>query len=287
MKLMRYGPPGFEKPGCIDKQGRIRDLSKEIDDIRPDTLHPDNLARLAAIDIDELPIINQPIRIGTPYSGTRNFIGVGLNFSDHAAETGADIPSEPILFTKWCRPTGPNDIVVLPPSSTQSDWEVELGVVIGKTARHVSQDEALQHVAGYCIVNDVSERAYQFERGGTWDKGKGYDTFGPIGPWLVTTDEITDPQNLSMWLEVNGHRYQDGNTSTMIFDVPYLVHYISQFVTLHPGDLITTGTPPGVGLGQKPPVFLKPGDVMKLGIDGLGIQEQHVHEWDASLLPPG
>lgn len=286
MKLMRYGPPGFEKPGCIDKQNQIRDLSGEIDDIRPDTLHPEKLAELAAINIDALPIIKQPIRIGTPYTGTGKFIAVGLNYSDHAAETGADIPSEPILFTKWCRPTGPDDTVILPPSSENTDWEVELGVVIGQTARHVSREDALDHVAGYCIVNDISERKYQFDHGGTWDKGKGCDTFGPIGPWLVTTDEIPDPQNLSMWLDVNGHRYQQGNTSTMIFDVAHLVHYISQFVTLFPGDLITTGTPPGVGLGQKPPVFLKHGDIMTLGIDGLGKQEQHVQRWDASLLPP-
>lgn len=286
MKLMRYGHLGFEKPGCIDNEGRIRDLSKELDDIRPETLHPDTLAQLAAIDINTLPVIKQPIRIGTPYAGAGKFIGVGLNYTDHAAETGADIPSEPILFTKWCRPTGPDDPVILPPSANKADWEVELGVVIGRTARYVSHQDALNYVAGYCIVNDISERAFQFERGGTWDKGKGCETFGPIGPWLVTTDEITDPQNLSMWLTVNSHPYQQGNTSTMIFDVAYLVHYISQFVTLYPGDLISTGTPPGVGLGQTPPVFLKDGDVMNLGIDGLGEQQQHVQSWDASRLHP-
>lgn len=286
MKLMRYGHPGFEKPGCIDAKGQIRDLSGEIDDIRPETLHPESLLHLKSLDIEALPIIKQPIRIGAPYTGTGKFIGIGLNYSDHAAETGAEVPKEPILFTKWSRPTGPNDNVVLPPNSKKTDWEVELGVVIGQTAHHVSRNDAMDYVAGYCVVNDISEREYQFERAGNWDKGKGCDTFGPIGPWLVTTDEIPDPQNLSMWLEVNGHRYQNGNTSTMIFDVAYLVHYISQFVTLQPGDLITTGTPPGVGLGQKPPVFLKHGDVMTLGIEGLGEQKQHVHAWDASLLPP-
>lgn len=286
MKLMRYGPPGFEKPGCIDKQGLIRDLSGIIDDIVPEILHPDKLAELTAIDIDTLPVIKQAIRIGPPYTGTGKFIGVGLNYSDHAAETGADIPTEPILFTKWSLPTGPDDAVVLPPSSQKADWEVELGVVIGQTARHIPQARALDYVAGYCVINDISERDYQFDRGGTWDKGKGCDTFGPIGPWLVTIDEVADPQNLSLWLEVNGHRYQDGHTSTMIFGVAYLVHYISQFVTLHPGDLIATGTPAGVGLGQTPPVFLKRGDTMSLGIEGLGEQHQDVHDWDPSLLPP-
>lgn len=284
MKLLRFGPIGQEKPGCLDAQGNVRDLSGKIADITAATLDPVRLDALKALDLDALPIAHSPGRLGTPYTGLGKFICVGLNYSDHAAETGAPVPEEPILFTKWSEPTGPNDPVVLPKGSVKTDWEVELGVVIGAKARYVSLEDALKHVAGYCVVNDVSEREYQIERGGTWDKGKGCDTFGPIGPWLVTADEVSDPQNLSMWLSVNGKRFQNGSTNTMIFDVAYLVHYISQFTTLMPGDLISTGTPPGVGLGQKPPVYLKDGDVMALGIQGLGEQEQKVHAWNADLL---
>lgn len=284
MKLLRYGPVGHEKPGCVDDQGHIRDLSGKIAGITADELSPQVLAALQQVDLSTLPRIDQPGRIGTPYAASGKFICIGLNYSDHAAETGAQPPAEPILFSKWARPTGPNDTVVLPKGSLKTDWEVELGVVIGAKARYVDLDRALQHVAGYCVVNDVSEREYQLERSGTWDKGKGCDTFGPIGPWLVTPDEIADAQSLSMWLEVNGRRFQSGNTSTMIFNVAFLIHYVSQFTTLYPGDLISTGTPPGVGMGQKPPLYLKNGDVMRLGIEGLGEQQQKVAAWDANLL---
>ncbi|TAL83838.1 MAG: FAA hydrolase family protein [Candidimonas sp.] len=284
MKLLRYGPVGQEKPGCLDAQGKVRDLSGKLPDINVQTLSPAQLKALQAIDVASLPIVNDPGRIGTPYSGLGKFICVGLNYSDHAAETGAEIPKEPILFSKWSTPSGANDPIVMPKGSVKTDWEVELGVVIGVKARYVSLADAFKHVAGYCVVNDVSEREYQLERGNQWDKGKGCDTFGPIGPWLVTTDEIADPQNLAMWLEVNGQRFQNGHTRTMIFNVAFLVHYISQFTTLYPGDLISTGTPPGVGLGQKPPVYLKAGDVVRLGIDGLGEQRQKVHAWDINLL---
>src|SRR5690554_1129068 len=276
MKLLRYGKPGSEKPGCIDAQGQVRDLSGKVSDIDSRTLAPDQLRALQGIDIETLPIVAQPGRIATPYAGLGKFICVGLNYSDHAAETGAQVPDEPILFNKWSQPTGANDPVVLPRNSVKSDWEVELGVVIGTKARYVSEADVLAHVAGYCLVNDVSERSYQMERGGTWDKGKGCDTFGPIGPWLVTTDECSDPQNLDIWLKVNGETMQSGNTRTMIFDVKTVVSYVSEFMTLEPGDVITTGTPPGVGLGMKPPRFLKAGDVMTLGISGLGEQRQEV-----------
>lgn len=284
MKLLRFGPVGQEKPGCLDAQGKVRDLSGKVPDIDTQTLSPARLKALQTIDVAGLPIVNNPGRIGTPYSGLGKFVCVGLNYSDHAAETGADIPKEPILFSKWSTPSGANDPIVMPKGSVKTDWEVELGVVIGVKARYVSLADALKHVAGYCVVNDVSEREYQLERGSQWDKGKGCDTFGPIGPWLVTADEVADPQNLAMWLEVNGKRFQNGHTRTMIFNVAFLVHYISQFTTLHPGDLISTGTPPGVGLGQKPPVYLKAGDVVRLGIDGLGEQQQKVHAWDIDLL---
>jgi 2,4-diketo-3-deoxy-L-fuconate hydrolase len=284
MKLLRFGPVGQEKPGCLDAQGKVRDLSGKVPDIDAQTLSPAQLKALQTIDVAGLPIVNNPGRIGTPYSGLGKFICVGLNYSDHAAETGADIPKEPILFSKWSTPSGANDPIVMPKGSVKTDWEVELGVVIGVKARYVSLADALKHVAGYCVVNDVSEREYQLERGSQWDKGKGCDTFGPVGPWLVTADEIADPQNLAMWLEVNGKRFQNGHTRTMIFNVAFLVHYISQFTTLYPGDLISTGTPPGVGLGQKPPVYLKAGDVVRLGIDGLGEQQQKVHAWDIDLL---
>ncbi|MCQ9618075.1 fumarylacetoacetate hydrolase family protein [Paenalcaligenes niemegkensis] len=284
MKLLRFGPVGSEKPGVLDANGQVRDLSGVIDDVTPEQLSDESLAKLQGLDLELLPVVEQPGRLGTPFAGLGKFLCVGLNYSDHAAETGAEVPAEPVLFTKWSKPTGPDDAVVLPKGSVKSDWEVELGVVIGKKARYVSLEEALSHVAGYCVVNDISEREYQIERCGTWDKGKGCDTFGPIGPWLVTRDEVKDPQNLGMWLDVNGKRYQDGSTSTMVYDVAYLVHYISQFTTLYPGDLISTGTPPGVGLGQKPPVYLKNGDVMELGIEGLGEQRQEVHNWTSDLL---
>lgn len=284
MKLLRYGPVGHEKPAILDAQNAVRDLSGVISDITAEQLSPQGLEALRKIDLTTLPVVAQPGRIGTPYAGVGKFICVGLNYSDHAAETGAAVPDEPILFNKWSRPTGPNDTLVIPRNSLKTDWEVELGVVIGKKARYVPLETALEHVAGYCVINDVSEREYQIERGGTWDKGKGCDTFGPIGPWLVTSDEVADPQKLGMWLDVNGKRFQNGSTQTMIFNVAYLIHYISQFTTLYPGDLISTGTPPGVGLGQKPPVYLKDGDVVRLGIEGLGEQMQQARAWDAALL---
>ncbi|KAA0892771.1 fumarylacetoacetate hydrolase family protein [Pusillimonas sp. ANT_WB101] len=284
MKLLRFGPVGQEKPAMLDSNGICRDLSSVIDDITAETLSPAGLAALRAIDPNTLPKVADTGRIGVPLRTPGKFLCVGLNYSDHAAETGADVPEEPILFNKWSRPSGANDPIVLPRTSTKTDWEVELGVIIGTKARYVSMDDALSYVAGYCVINDVSEREYQLERGGTWDKGKGCDTFGPIGPWLVTADEVGDPQNLDMWLDVNGKRYQNGNTRTMIFNIASLVHYISQFTTLYPGDLISTGTPPGVGLGQKPPVYLRDGDTVTLGIQGLGEQSQRVSAWDAALL---
>ena len=284
MKLLRYGPVGQEKPGLLDAQGAVRDLSGVLPDITAETLLPQALDTLRKLDPASLPVVSQPGRMGTPYADPGKFVCIGLNYSDHAAETGAEPPAEPILFNKWSVPSGANDPIVLPKGSVKTDWEVELGVVIGTKARYVTLADALKHVAGYCVINDVSEREYQIERGGTWDKGKGCDTFGPIGPWLVTPDEIADPQNLAMWLEVNGKRFQNGSTKTMIFDVAYLIHYVSQFITLYPGDLISTGTPPGVGLGQKPPVYLKDGDVVRLGIEGLGEQTQRVHAWNAELL---
>jgi len=286
MKLLRFGPKGKEKPGMLDKDGIVRDLSGVLPDLYAANLGRQSLVRLAEIDPATLPAVSDPGRIAPPWADVGKFICVGLNYSDHAAESGMAVPSEPVLFTKANSCViGCNDPVVLPRDSVKSDWEVELGVVIGTTARYVSVDEALKHVAGYCVVNDLSEREYQLERGGQWDKGKGCDTFGPIGPWLVTADEVADPQSLDMWLEVNGHRYQSGNTKTMVFDVAYLVSYISRFMTLRPGDIISTGTPPGVGLGQRPdPVYLKPGDRMRLGIAGLGEQEQTVHAWNPQLI---
>ncbi|GGD83302.1 fumarylacetoacetate hydrolase family protein [Caballeronia grimmiae] len=277
MKLLRYGSPGHEKPGLLDAQGHIRDLSNHVDDIAGDVLHPESLARLKALDAASLPRVEGNPRIGACVGGTRKFICIGLNYFDHAAETGATVPPEPIIFMKATSAiTGPNDAVEIPRGSFKTDWEVELGVVIGKTAKYVSEADAMNHVAGYCVINDVSERAFQAERQGQWTKGKSADTFGPTGPWLVTTDEIPDPQSLRMWLEVNGHRYQNGSTITMVYRVPHLVSYLSRFMSLQPGDIISTGTPPGVGLGQKPPVYLKPGDIMTLGIEGLGQQRQHV-----------
>ncbi|MBL0371559.1 fumarylacetoacetate hydrolase family protein [Rhizobium sp. KVB221] len=274
MKLLRYGEAGRERPAMLDSDGRIRDLSAVMDDINPAAL-PELGARLARINVENLPLVDDNVRIGPCVGGSGKFVCVGLNYADHAAETNQPIPVEPILFMKATSAIcGPNDDVLIPPGSVKTDWEVELGVVIGKTARHVPQADAMAHVAGFCLVNDVSERAYQTERGGQWDKGKGYDSFGPIGPWLVTPEDIDNPHDLSMWLEVDGKRYQNGSTKTMIFSVPYLVSYISQFMSLQPGDIISTGTPPGVGLGQKPPVYLKAGQVISLGIEGLGTQRQ-------------
>ena len=281
MKLLRYGPMGQERPGLLDEDGVIRDLSAHIPDIGPDQLSPAALAALADLDTAALPIVEGAPRYGPPVTGTRKFIAIGLNFADHAAESGAPVPEEPIVFTKATSCIqGPNDIVMLPQDSVKSDWEVELGVVIGTTARYVEQAKALDHVAGYVLINDLSEREYQLERGGSWDKGKGCDTFGPIGPWLVTADEVGDVQSLGMWLDVNGQRMQTGNTATMVFGVAALIAYVSRFMTLEPGDIITTGTPPGVGLGMKPmPVYLKPGDTMRLGIEKLGEQKQSVIAW--------
>jgi 2-keto-4-pentenoate hydratase/2-oxohepta-3-ene-1,7-dioic acid hydratase in catechol pathway len=286
MKLLRHGARGAERPALLDAQGQLRDLSGVIPDITADTLRPESLRRLQALDPSTLPVLPAPQRIGTPWHQIGKFICVGLNYADHAAESNLPVPAEPVLFTKAnSAVVGPNDAVVMPQGSVKTDWEVELGVVMGQRARYVSEEDALDYVAGYCVVNDVSEREYQLERGGTWDKGKGCDTFGPVGPWMVTKDEVPDPQNLNLWLEVNGRRWQDGNTRTMVFGVRQLVSYISRFMTLEPGDLISTGTPPGVGLGAKPnPVYLKAGDVMRLGIQGLGEQRQDVFAWDARLL---
>jgi 2,4-diketo-3-deoxy-L-fuconate hydrolase len=283
--LLRHGAKGAEKPALFDAGGQVRDLSGVLADITAATLTPDSLARLADIDPGTLPVVAQA-RLAPPWSGMGKFICVGLNYADHAAESGAPIPKEPVLFMKTTSAlVGCNDPVVMPQGSAKTDWEVELGVVIGSKARYVSEADALSHVAGYCVVNDVSEREYQLERGGgQWDKGKGCDTFGPVGPWLVTRDEVPDPQALSMWLEVNGKRFQNGSTKTMIFGVATLVSYISRFMTLYPGDLISTGTPPGVGLGQKPPLYLKAGDEMRLSIEGLGEQRQRVYAWDPALI---
>jgi 2-keto-4-pentenoate hydratase/2-oxohepta-3-ene-1,7-dioic acid hydratase in catechol pathway len=285
MKLMRHGAKGAEKPALVDANGQVRDLSGVLPDITADTLTPAALQRLRELDTARLPLVAQPGRIAPPWRGMGKFICVGLNYADHAAESGVPVPAEPVLFMKTTSALiGCNDAVVLPQGSQKSDWEVELGVVIGSRARYVSEADALAHVAGYCVVNDLSEREYQLERGGTWDKGKGCDTFGPVGPWMVTADEVPNPQTLAMWLEVNGKRFQNGNTATMVFGVATLVSYISRFMTLYPGDLISTGTPPGVGLGQKPPLYLKPGDNMRLGIEGLGEQRQHVYAWDPVLI---
>jgi ureidoglycolate lyase/2,4-diketo-3-deoxy-L-fuconate hydrolase len=275
MKLLRFGARGQERPGMLDRQGRLRDLSGLVRDIAGDVLLPASLARLAAVDPASLPLVDGTPRLGACVGQVGKMVCVGLNYSDHAAESNMAVPTEPVLFNKWSSAiVGPNDDVEIPPGSEKTDWEVELGVVIGQAARYVARQDALQYVAGYCIVNDVSERSYQLERGGQWDKGKGCDTFGPTGPWLVTRDEIPDVQALDMWLDVDGRRFQTGNTRTMVFDVATLVSYISQFMSLQPGDIISTGTPPGVGMGQKPPVYLRPGQVMRLGIAGLGEQQQ-------------
>lgn len=277
MKLVRHGNPGREKPGLIDLEGRLRDLSAIVPDIGPAQLGSIGMARLRKANPEKLPLVRGKPRIGCPIAHIGKFVGIGLNYADHAAEAGAPIPKEPIVFLKATSSIqGPNDPVMLPRGSTKTDWEVELGVVIGTTARYVARKDALAHVAGYCVVNDVSEREYQLERGPQWDMGKGCDTFGPIGPWLVTPDEIEHVQRLPMWLDVNGQRMQTGNTRTMVFDVAKIVSYVSHFMTLHPGDVIATGTPPGVGLGMKPPRYLKKGDVMTLGIQGLGEQRQEI-----------
>ena len=282
MKLVRYGNPGKEKPGLIDAEGKLRDLSAVVKDIGAEQLSPAALVKISKVKTDKLPLVKGKPRFGSPVANVGKFIAIGLNYTDHAEESGMPIPAEPVVFMKAnsCV-VGPNDDIMLPKGSVKTDWEVELGIVIGTKARYVSQKEALNFVAGYCTINDVSEREYQLERGPQWDKGKGCDTFGPIGPWLVTTDEITNPQKLGMWLDVNGQRFQTGNTKTMIFSCAKIVSYLSQFMTLMPGDVITTGTPPGVGLGIKKdgkpaPVFLKKGDVVTLGIEGLGEQRQLV-----------
>lgn len=276
MKLLRYGPKGQEKPGVLDAEGRIRDLSGVVADIDGAVL-AGRLDELRGLDLETLPLAPEGGRIAEPVARVGKFVCIGLNYSDHAAEAGMPIPTEPIIFTKATSAIiGPNDDVLLPPTSQKSDWEVELGVVIGKTARYVPLEQALDHVAGLCVINDLSEREYQLERGGQWDKGKGCDTFGPFGPWLVTLDEAGDIADLDLWLDVNGERLQTGNTKSLIFDVPYLVHYVSQFMSLQPGDIISTGTPPGVGMGMKPPRYLKEGDVITLGIKGLGEQRQQV-----------
>ena len=276
MKLLRYGNPGQEKPGMLDQNGIIRDLSNIVEDIAGDTLLPEGLEKLKNLDPGSLPTIEGFPRMGACVSGIGKFICIGLNYSDHAEETGAKVPPEPIIFSKATSAVcGPDDDIIIPRNSVKTDWEVELGVVIGKPAKYVEESSALDHVAGYCVINDVSEREYQIERQGQWVKGKSCDSFGPTGPWLVTPDEAGDPQNLKLWLEVDGKRYQDGSTNTMVYSVAFLIHYLSQFFTLHPGDVISTGTPPGVGLGQKPdPVFLRPGQTIQLGVEGLGIQTQ-------------
>jgi 2-keto-4-pentenoate hydratase/2-oxohepta-3-ene-1,7-dioic acid hydratase in catechol pathway len=275
MKLLRYGNPGHEKPGMLDAAGKLRDLSQVCHDIAGETLSPAGLARLAKIDPASLPLVTGAPRLGPCVSGIGKFICIGLNYADHAAESGLAVPPEPVLFLKATSAVcGPNDAVIIPRGSVKTDWEVELGVVIGTAGKYIDEAKALDHVAGYCVINDVSEREFQIERAGQWDKGKGCDTFGPTGPWLVTKDEVPDPQALGMWLDVDGKRYQNGSTKTMVYGVAFLVAYLSKFFTLHPGDVISTGTPPGVGMGQKPQVYLKAGQTMKLGIDGLGSQTQ-------------
>lgn len=277
MKLLRYGAPGAEKPGLLHRDGTLRDLSDFIDDLAGAALSPESLAGLAEVDADSLPVVEGNPRLGPPIAGTGKFICIGLNYADHAAESGLDVPPEPVIFMKASSAIcGPNDPIVIPRGSTKTDWEVELAVIIGKPAKYVSEAEAMDYVAGYAITNDVSERAFQTERAGQWTKGKSCDNFGQIGPWLVTQDEVPDPQSLAMWLKVNGETMQDGSSSTMVYGVAHLVHYLSQFMTLHPGDVISTGTPPGVGLGMTPPRYLKAGDVVELGIAGLGLQRQDV-----------
>lgn len=281
MKLLRYGPAGQEKPGIVGSDGRVHDLSGVVSDLSGDALSPESIAKLKALDVASLPVVDgdaqKDFRVGPCVAGVGKFICIGLNYADHAEETGAAVPPEPVVFNKWTSAiVGPDDDVQIPRGSVKTDWEVELGVVIGKGGSYIEEADAMSHVAGFCVVNDVSEREYQIERSGTWDKGKGCDTFGPIGPWLVTPDEVGDFDNLKMWLEVDGKRYQDGSTKTMVYKVPFLISYLSRFMSLQPGDVISTGTPPGVGMGQKPPVYLKGGEVMRLGIEGLGEQTQTV-----------
>lgn len=281
MKLLRYGPAGQEKPGLLDAEGRVRDLSGVVADVAGAVLLPAELDRLRAIDPTSLPLVpgvpQQDFRLGPCVGQVGKFIGIGLNYADHAAEAGMAVPPEPVVFTKWTSAIcGPDDNVQIPRGSVKTDWEVELGVVIGQGGRYIEEADALAHVAGYCVVNDVSEREYQIERAGTWDKGKGFDSFGPIGPWLVTADEVPDPQALGLWLELDGVRRQNGSTATMVYGVAHLVSYLSRFTTLQPGDVITTGTPPGVGMGHKPPLYLRAGQTMRLGVDGLGVQTQKV-----------
>jgi len=281
MKLLRYGPAGQEKPGLLDDQGQVRDLSGIVPDIAGDTLTTEGIAKLRGLDINTLPVVpgtpQDSLRLGACVGNIGKFICIGLNYADHAAESGLDVPPEPVIFNKWTSAVvGPNDDVLIPRGSIKTDWEVELGVVIGTGGSYIEEADAMNYVAGFCVVNDVSEREYQIERAGTWDKGKGCDTFGPTGPWLVTPDEVGDFNNLPMWLEVDGKRYQNGSTATMVYKVPFLVAYCSRFMSLQPGDVISTGTPPGVGMGQKPPTYLKGGEVMRLGIDGLGEQKQKV-----------
>jgi 2,4-didehydro-3-deoxy-L-rhamnonate hydrolase len=281
MKLLRYGPKGQERPGMLDEAGRVRDLSAHVADIAGQALQPGTLAKLAALDTETLPLVpgapQQDLRLGPCVGGVGKFICIGLNYADHAAESNLPVPPEPVIFNKWTSAiVGPDDDVEIPRGSEKTDWEVELAVVIGRGGRYIEERDALSHVAGYCIANDVSERDYQMNRAGTWDKGKGCDTFGPLGPWLVTPDEAGDIDALKMWLEVDGRRFQNGTTATMVYKVPFLIHYVSQFMSLQPGDVISTGTPPGVGMGQKPPVYLKGGEVMRLGIEELGTQTQKV-----------
>ncbi|WP_263372789.1 fumarylacetoacetate hydrolase family protein [Granulicella aggregans] len=284
MKLLRYGNKGFERPGMLDEAGKLRDLSGVVPDIAGAVLSPDSLKKLLELDASTLPVVDGPYRVGPCVGAVGKFICIGLNYSDHAAESGMAVPKEPVVFMKATSSIiGPDDDVMIPRDSLKTDWEVELGVVIGKEAKYVDEAEALSYVAGYCVVNDLSERAFQLEGTGQWVKGKSADTFGPIGPWLVTTDEVPDPGSLHLWLEVDGHRFQDGTTATMVFGVAHLVSYLSRFMSLQPGDIISTGTPPGVGLGQKPPIYLKAGNKMRLGIDGLGKQTQNVVAYSPNL----
>jgi 2,4-didehydro-3-deoxy-L-rhamnonate hydrolase len=277
MKLLRWGPPRREKPGVLDASGAVRDLSGVVKDIAAETLTPSILQRLSVLDLSTLPVVPQDTRLGPCVSGVGKFICIGLNYSDHAAESRLPIPTEPVVFGKWTSAiVGPNDDIEIPRGAVKTDWEVELGVVIGEPGRYIDEVDALSHVAGYCVINDVSEREFQLERGGTWDKGKGCDTFGPLGPWLVTKEEIVDPHALQMWLEVDGKRYQDGNSARMIFRIPQIIAYLSRMMSLQSGDVIATGTPAGVGLGQRPPVYLQPGNVVELGIAQLGVQRQRV-----------
>ena len=277
MKLLRYGPKGKEKPGILDQHGKIRSLAKYVKDIDADAISPAGLVKLRKINANKLPLVKGKPRIGACVANPQKFIAIGLNYADHAAESGLKVPPEPIVFTKQVScVSGPNDTVTLPPKSQKSDWEVELGVIIGRKAKNIAEKDAMKYIAGYCTVNDLSEREFQIERSGQWTKGKSYDTFGPIGPWLVTRDEVKDPQNLGLWLELNGQRVQNGSTKTMVFGVAYIVAHLSQFFTLMPGDVITTGTPPGVGMGMKPPLYLKPGDKMVICVEGLGVQRQKV-----------